>query len=368
MPSQRVPGTPKPCAFIERSVTARVAVERGAHPELVVDDHEDHRQLPERGEVHRLAERALVRGAVAHHREDHVLGVHVVGRERDAGGQRQRAADDPVATEEALVPVEQVHGAAAAGRAAALTAEQLRHHLVGMCPARDRLAVLAVGRHQVVGLLERLGGAHDRRLLADAEVEEAADLRLGVHLAGALLEATDEEHLLEHGEAGVLVGEAVLDLAEADLLEADYVARALTAVFALAVSALLGTVSRLGGVTGSHWPGEYPSLAPFNSHFPRLGGGEPVPHTPGKPSTGMSPEPNRHAHSRTSRCANGDLLGALLRSPAEPHLPEATPPPGRKLPLRGGRRRRTARPRRRWSGRHGHRGRTPPAWPPGAGP
>ena len=136
-----------------------------------------------------------------------------------------------------------------------------------------RLAVLAVGGHQVVGVAERLGGADDRGLLADAEVEEAADLGLRVHLARALLEAADEEHLLEDGEAGVLVGQAVLDLAEADLLEAYYVLGALTAVPALAVSALPGTVSRLGGIARSHWPGEYPSIAGFNSHFPRLGDG-----------------------------------------------------------------------------------------------
>ncbi len=68
---------------------------------------------------------------------------------------------------------------------------------------RERLTVLAIGREQVVALAKRLGGADDRRLLADAEVEEAADLRLRVHLAGALLEAPDQEHLLEHREAGL---------------------------------------------------------------------------------------------------------------------------------------------------------------------
>src|SRR5262249_10445528 len=39
--------------------------------------------------------------------------------------------------------------------------------------------------------------ADGRRLLADGEVEEAADLRLRVHLTGALLEAADEHHRLQ---------------------------------------------------------------------------------------------------------------------------------------------------------------------------
>src|SRR3954454_17921415 len=112
-------------------------------------------------------------------------------------------------------------------------------------------------------------------------MEEAADLGLRVHLAGALLEAPDEKHLLEDGEAGVLVREAVLDLAEADPLEAYYVVRALAAVAALAVSALPCAVSRLRGITGSHWPGEYPSTVGFNRQFPHMGGSDHVPRRAG---------------------------------------------------------------------------------------
>ncbi len=52
----------------------------------------------------------------------------------------------------------------------------------------------AVGRDEVVVVAQRARRADDRRLLADREVQEAADLRLRVHLAGALLEAADEHH------------------------------------------------------------------------------------------------------------------------------------------------------------------------------
>ena len=51
-----------------------VARERGAHAELVVDHHEHHRQAPQRGEVERLAERALVGGAVAERAERDLVG------------------------------------------------------------------------------------------------------------------------------------------------------------------------------------------------------------------------------------------------------------------------------------------------------
>ena len=81
-----------------------------------------------------------------------------------------------------------------------------------MSAARDRLAVLAIGGEQVVAVAHRLRRAHHRGLLADAEVEEAADLRLRVHLARALLEAADHHHLREHCLTGVLVRQRVLAL------------------------------------------------------------------------------------------------------------------------------------------------------------
>ena len=75
--------------------------------------------------------------------------------------------------------------------------EQLGHDVVGVRAARERVAVRAVGRDQVVPVAHRAHRADDRRLLADREVQEAADLGLGVHLARALLEAADEHHRLE---------------------------------------------------------------------------------------------------------------------------------------------------------------------------
>ena len=168
-----------------------VALDRGPHAELVVGDHEDDRQLPEGGEVERLAERALVGGAVAEHAQRDLVEALVVGGERHAGGERQVAADDPVAAHEAVLEVEHVHRAAAAVRDAVLAAEQLGHHAVGIGPAGQRVAVRAVGRDQVVLVAQRAAGADDRRLLADRQVQEAADLGLRVHLPRALLEAAD---------------------------------------------------------------------------------------------------------------------------------------------------------------------------------
>ena len=93
---------------------------------------------------------------------------------------------------------------------AVLAPEQLGHDLVGVGAARERVAVRAVGGDQVVLVAHRADGADDRRLLADREVQEAADLRLRVHLARALLEAADEHHRLEPLARGVGVGQLAL--------------------------------------------------------------------------------------------------------------------------------------------------------------
>ena len=152
----------------------RVALDRGSHPVEVVLDQEEDRQLPERRQVHRLAEVAGVGGAVAEHADGDRVFALVVGGEREAGGDRQVAADDPVAAHEALLAVEDVHRAAAAAAGPVDPAEQLRHHPLRVGAAGDRVAVGAVGADQVVLLAHHRGRADDRRLLADREVEEAA--------------------------------------------------------------------------------------------------------------------------------------------------------------------------------------------------
>jgi len=105
--------------------------------------------------------------------------------------------------------VEEVHRAAAPLRDPVDAPEELGHDPLWVGSARQRLAVLAVGRDEVVLLAQRVGGAHDRGLLADREVEEAAELRLRVHLAGALLEAPDEDHGAEDGLARLARGNRV---------------------------------------------------------------------------------------------------------------------------------------------------------------
>jgi hypothetical protein len=115
-------------------------VERRAHRVQVVLAAEQHRQLPQRRQVQRLVKRALGHRAVAEEAGGHARSpLHLVGQ-RQAGGQRQAAADDGIAAEQPGRAVEQVHRAAAAARAAFLLAVHLGHDRASAAraPARGR--------------------------------------------------------------------------------------------------------------------------------------------------------------------------------------------------------------------------------------
>ncbi len=164
------PGHPEALALALQVGDGGVAPQRGAHPELVVGDHEHHRQAPQRGEVERLAEGALVGGAVAERAERDVVFASVVARQRDARRDRQVAADDSVAAHEAALEIKHVHRAAPSAGAAIDAPEQLRHHVSRWRSAHDRMAVRSVGRDQIVAPAQRPRGADDCGLLADRKM------------------------------------------------------------------------------------------------------------------------------------------------------------------------------------------------------
>ena len=87
-----------------------------------------------------------------------------------------------------------------AGIAAAGPAEQLAHHARGVRALGQGVAVAAVGAGHVIVVGEVAAYAGGDGLLADVQVQEAADLALRVGLGRGLLEAADEEHFSVHRE------------------------------------------------------------------------------------------------------------------------------------------------------------------------
>ena len=130
--------------------------------------------------------------------------LHAV-REREADGEREACSHDRVAAVESGGGVEHVHRATAAAAAALDLAEHLRHEPARVDSARQRMAVLAIGGHDRVVRRETLQRADGHGLLADVEVQEAADLALAVLLRARLLEAPDAHHPAQEPQRVVAV-------------------------------------------------------------------------------------------------------------------------------------------------------------------
>ena len=143
-------------------------------------------------------EGALVHRAVAEEHERDALLLLVLDGEADARRHDELAADDGLAAEQVVLVAPHVHRAALALADAGGLAEQFGHHGLRLHALEDGVAVLAVGAEDVVFGLERGEGADAVGLLADVEVEEAADLAEGIFLGGLLLEAAQQHHLLVH--------------------------------------------------------------------------------------------------------------------------------------------------------------------------
>ena len=69
--------------------------------------------------------------------------------------------------------------------------------MLGIGAEGERLGVIAIAAEDDVVFVERAEDAGGDRLLADVDVEVAADLALAELALGRLFEAADEDHLLE---------------------------------------------------------------------------------------------------------------------------------------------------------------------------
>ena len=183
-------------AALVELVLGRGAVDRGAHRILVVLDHEDDRQLPQLGHVEALVDLALIGRAVAEIGEADAAIRFIFVPEGEPGAERDLGADDAVAAVESVLDAEHVHRAALALGDAGCAAGQLGHDHFGVDAVSEHVAVVAIaGDDAVLARRQRRLQPDRDRFLADVEMAEAADQAEPVKLAGALLEAADEQHL-----------------------------------------------------------------------------------------------------------------------------------------------------------------------------
>ena len=100
-------------------------------------------------------ERTLFRCAVAEEAEDHLALLADLRGERDTRRLRDPLADDPGGAEEAAARVAQVHRTAVATAQAVLAPVDLGHDRLRVGSEGDRIAVAAIGRHQLIAGLDR---------------------------------------------------------------------------------------------------------------------------------------------------------------------------------------------------------------------
>ena len=109
---------------------------------------------------------ALINRAIAEEAGRHgFAALHAVAK-RYAGGQRQSAADDRIASIEPSAAVEEVHGPTASSAAALNLAEHFGHEQTGRNATGKRLAMFAVGGDHGVVRSQRLHGSHGHRFFA----------------------------------------------------------------------------------------------------------------------------------------------------------------------------------------------------------
>ena len=117
------------------------------------------------------------------------------------------AATIPDVPRNPLRDVGEVHRAADALAEPVLAPVDLGHHRLGVRAARERIAVAAVGREELVVGTERRDRADDRRLGAVGEMRVAADhaRMLEERALDPLLELPDAQHLLVDPDEPVAV-------------------------------------------------------------------------------------------------------------------------------------------------------------------
>ena len=135
---------------------------------LVVLDHEQHGQLPDRGQVHRLVEVAFAGAAVAGERRRHARLAPELRGQRQAVGHRQHRPEVADHAHDVVLERAEVERPVAALREAAVPPKKLAEQRAQVEPAAREHAEVAVHRQDPVVRAQRRRHAHRDRLLADA--------------------------------------------------------------------------------------------------------------------------------------------------------------------------------------------------------
>ena len=171
-----------------------IALDRRAHGIAVVLAYEQNRQLPESGEIQTLVELAFRRRAVAKEAGgDLSPALHLVGQ-CQPHREGQAAAHDRIATVETVPASNRCIEPPRPPAGAFLFAVHFGHHGAHRDAADQRLAVLAISRHNGVVAARAPASRRPHSPPPRLQMKKAANLLGAVELGATLLEAADAEH------------------------------------------------------------------------------------------------------------------------------------------------------------------------------
>ena len=170
-------------------------VEGRAHGIQIVLANKNHRQFPQRGQRQALVKSAHIGRAFAKETQGHIRLAPVFRGKGNPRGNGHMAADNGVAAHEALRHVKIVHGAAPALGTAIHLAEQFRHSRIHIPDPGQIMAVVPIGRHDIIRGLNRRHRPNRHRLLAVVQVQKATDFAPRIRTRRFFLKAPNANHV-----------------------------------------------------------------------------------------------------------------------------------------------------------------------------
>ena len=171
---------------------------RCAHGEEVVFANEYDRQFIKRGEIQSFVESSLIDRAVTEEAKRDPIFVPVLGGKSHSHRQRNVGANNSMTAVHVIFPVEKMHGATQALRAAGLLSKKLCHTGIRTCPASERVSVIAISGNDVIVFAHSREGACYDGFLTNVKMTKAAYFLRLILLTGAFLKAPDQQHKREH--------------------------------------------------------------------------------------------------------------------------------------------------------------------------
>ena len=171
---------------------------------IVVLTNENDGELPDRGHIQRLVEGALIGRSVAEEADANLIGSPVAGGKACAYRDVVTGTHDTVGTQNALVGVGDVHGAALALAVAGFLAKQLRHHELQVAALGYDMTMTAMGAGDIIVIPQ--AGAHTGgdSFFAKVQMNKSGDLAISKQALCLALKFADADHPQVHVFHGFL--------------------------------------------------------------------------------------------------------------------------------------------------------------------